>query len=159
MEALGERFCGFPVFAPFFHFAFGWAVSFLLQITGSQSFFAVITCCLLGPALHLIWFQPVNLLVYVFETSVMVAAPAVMSFFIVMGFMFRKSPQKGGYRTDYLLFSIPTLSHVYFLHHALVGGGAWAPIELRALVVFVGLMAVFFNAKACKIFGDKQKEE
>jgi len=148
VKALTERFCGFPIFAPFFHFAFGWAVSFLLQITGFTSFFGVIFCCLVGPALHLVWFQPVNLVVHLFDVPNMIAAPSIMGACILVAFALRKVPTTS-YGNDYLLFTIPTLSHVYFLHHALIGGGSWAPIELRGVVVVVGLTAVLFNARAC----------
>merc|ERR1712166_1534352 len=37
IEALAERWCGFPTLAPSFHFAFGWGIAFAMQIGGFPS--------------------------------------------------------------------------------------------------------------------------
>jgi len=92
IPALSDRLCGFPILAPYFHFAFGWSIAITLQFSRfPTSIFAVIPCVLFGPALHLIWYQPIHFAKYAIGATAFVSAPCIMGICIVGGFAFSKA--------------------------------------------------------------------
>jgi hypothetical protein len=93
-----------------------------MQFSGfPSSILGTFPCVIFGPALHLLWYQVVNLAKYALGANTYAAAPCIMGVAIVSALTCGnlRSPQK----SDFLLFMIAVLNQGYFLHHALVGRG------------------------------------
>jgi len=122
VKALEERWCGFPTLAPYFHFAFGWGIAVAMQFSGfPSSIIGTFPCVIFGPALHLLWYQLVDLVKHVFGANTYCAAPCIMGLAITAALTC--GDLKYPAQADFLLFMIAILNQGYFMHHALVGRG------------------------------------
>jgi len=109
IEALSERWCGFPTLAPYFHFAFGWGIAVAMQFSGfPSSILGTFPCVIFGPALHLLWYQVVHLAKYALGANTYTSAPCIMGVAIVTALTCGnlKSPAQA----DPLLFMIAVLN-------------------------------------------------
>lgn len=146
MEALGERLFGVPVMAPYFHFAFGWGIAVVYQLTAFKSHALPV---LLGPTIALVWDPAMRAVCTAFGASKLAAVCALMLGSTFAALALSAPPQPSPPR-DLLLFSIPLLSGTTFALHAIVGAGALRePPELKLFVVTLALCATLLFARSC----------
>ena len=149
-EALYTRVYGVPATAPYFHFAFGWGIAYAYQLLHHRNtLLTALACCLLGPALGLIWDPPLRVLDYLIGVDQLSAVQGIMALAFALP-MILGCPLKTAQARDPLLFAIPLLNGCFFVHNALFGRGAGViPPPLKLFVAGLALAATAAYGRGC----------
>lgn len=147
-EALEERLWGFPVMAPYFDLFFGWGIGAALWLAHRRC--GTVFCIIFGPFLALFWDLPVRALISL-SVPRAVSVPSIMGLAIIVPLLLLPSGlercNSASEHPDWLLFAMPLLNQLYFVHHALTCGyGDHSPVGLKMVVVVVATCSLVAHA-------------
>mmetsp|Transcript_13627 Transcript_13627/g.19985 ORF Transcript_13627/g.19985 Transcript_13627/m.19985 type:complete len:376 (-) Transcript_13627:353-1480(-) len=167
-DALSQRLYGFPLFAPYFHFAYGFAWALVLSLTGNVksgqnvSVLRLIVAGLCSPLLFLlpIWFT--QYLSDVIHQPLLVAVPLSLALSVLpILILSKKDPQNSkalkssSLTPDFLLFVISLNMHVFFVTFPWYDK-AQTPLGLHVLVACVAAVHLIIQYYSCFTIAGKQ---